>query len=88
MSVGRGGSAELELTPYLTPVGPFDVQAFLMNYIMIPIFILLAAGYKLVKKTKWVDLATADLVTGRRPYRAPSSDKEGAAKRLWANTFG
>ncbi|WOO83287.1 General amino acid permease AGP3 [Vanrija pseudolonga] len=67
---------------------PFDVQTFLMNYIMIPIFVLLALGYKLIRKTKWVDLATADLVTGRRPYRNASYEKEGVAKRLWANTFG
>lgn len=32
-----------------------------MNYIMIPVFIILAVAWKLIHKTKWVDLSTADI---------------------------
>ncbi|WVQ84855.1 hypothetical protein IAT38_007012 [Cryptococcus sp. DSM 104549] len=43
----------------------FNVSDFFMNYMMIGVFVVLYLGYKFWNKTKWVDLATADLVTGR-----------------------
>ncbi|WVQ83832.1 hypothetical protein IAT38_005976 [Cryptococcus sp. DSM 104549] len=51
----------------------FNVSDFFMNYMMIPVFILMYLGYKIWNKTKWVDLATADIVTGRVERRAGSS---------------
>lgn len=54
-----------ELTAHLRffplAVSPFSVNDFFMSYIMIPVFILMAGGYKLYHKTKFADLATADL---------------------------
>lgn len=51
-----------------TSFAPWDVQEFFMNYVIILAFIILAVGYKYWKKTKFVDLATADIWTGRRMY--------------------
>jgi amino acid transporter len=45
---------------------PWDVGAFFMNYIVFVLFVVLAASWKLLKKTQWVKLAEADLSSGRR----------------------
>jgi len=42
-------------------VPPFEVQNLFMNYIMVPVFLVLYGGYKVYCKTQWVNLATADL---------------------------
>ncbi|OCF32138.1 hypothetical protein I316_06294 [Kwoniella heveanensis BCC8398] len=47
-------------------LSPFSVEDFFKNYIMIPVFLIMYLGYKFWNKTKWVDLTTADLATGRR----------------------
>ncbi|KAM0751215.1 general amino acid permease AGP3 [Meredithblackwellia eburnea MCA 4105] len=49
-------------------LSPFSINDFFMNYIMIPVFIIMYLGFKLVKKTKWVKPEEADLVTGRRNW--------------------
>ncbi|KAJ2896714.1 hypothetical protein MKZ38_005284 [Zalerion maritima] len=44
---------------------PFDVQSFITCYFCIPYSLILFAVWKVVKKTKWVDPAEADLVSGK-----------------------
>ncbi|KAE8155080.1 amino acid permease/ SLC12A domain-containing protein [Aspergillus avenaceus] len=51
-----------------TSFAPWDLQAFFMNYIIVVVFMLLAAIWKVVKRTQWVRLETADLVSGRRTW--------------------
>nr|XP_018259443.1 uncharacterized protein I303_08372 [Kwoniella dejecticola CBS 10117]OBR81601.1 hypothetical protein I303_08372 [Kwoniella dejecticola CBS 10117] len=42
-------------------LSPFSIEDFFMNYIMIPVFVIMYLVYKFWNKTKWVDLKTADL---------------------------
>lgn len=44
---------------------PFDVQGFITSYFCLPYSIILFIGWKVVKRTKWVDPKTADLVSGK-----------------------
>lgn len=47
-------------------VGGFDAVGFVINYIVIAVFVVLFCGWKLLKKTKIVSLSEMDLTTGRR----------------------
>ncbi|ORY81300.1 amino acid transporter [Leucosporidium creatinivorum] len=71
-------------------LSPFSVNDFFMSYIMIPVFILMAGGYKLYHKTKFADLATADLVNGRRHHDTTTTiEVEGEApKRSFVSKIG
>lgn len=51
-----------------TSFAPWSVEKFFMNYIVVIVFIVLAISWKLAHKTKWVNLETADLVSGRRDW--------------------
>jgi amino acid transporter len=47
-------------------IGGFDVVGFVINYIVIAVFVVLFCGWKLLKRTKIVGLMEMDLVSGRR----------------------
>ncbi|GFZ48499.1 hypothetical protein JCM24511_06247 [Saitozyma sp. JCM 24511] len=64
-------------------LSPFSVSDFFMNYMMIPVFALMYLGWKFWKKTKWVDLATCDLVTGRREWRPNTAAGDAEGKRTF-----
>lgn len=51
---------------YSVFVGGFDAVGFVINYIVIAVFILLFCGWKILKRTKVVPLLEMDLTTGRR----------------------
>lgn len=51
---------------YTAFLNPFSAKDFVVNYILLPVFVILMVGYKLWKKTKIVKLAEMDLWTGRR----------------------
>ena len=51
-----------------TSFAPWNVQNFFMNFIIVIVFIVLGVSWKIAKKTHWVRLETADLVTGRRDW--------------------
>lgn len=44
---------------------PFSVQGFVTSYFCLPYFAVLYVGWKIVKRTKIVNPAVADLVTGK-----------------------
>ncbi|KAF3797504.1 putative amino-acid permease [Colletotrichum gloeosporioides] len=48
-----------------TSFAPWDVEAFFQNYVVVLLFIILAVGWKVVKKTKFVTLKEIDLGTAR-----------------------
>lgn len=45
---------------------PFSVQGFVTSYFCLPYTAVLFIGWKIVKKTKFVNPATADLVSGKK----------------------
>ncbi|KAL1405767.1 hypothetical protein Q8F55_007440 [Vanrija albida] len=68
---------------------PFEVESFFMNYLNIPVFVVLAAGFKIYNKTKWVDLRHADLQTGRRDWQRPTpGEKVPWGKRILSSIVG
>lgn len=54
-------------------IGGFDAVGFVINYIVIAVFIVLFCVWKVVKKTKVVPLMDMDLITGRR--NVPRNDE-------------
>ncbi|KAI5475317.1 hypothetical protein MNV49_001619 [Pseudohyphozyma bogoriensis] len=64
--------------------GNWNTSDFIASYIGIPIYILPAVIYKLVKKSKWVDPATADLVTGKIN---PEDEEEDPPATTWGGKF-
>lgn len=51
---------------YTAFLNPFSAKDFVINYILIPVFLILVVGYKFWNKTKWVKLEDMDIWTGRR----------------------
>ncbi|KAL9016465.1 MAG: hypothetical protein Q9185_006201 [Variospora sp. 1 TL-2023] len=51
---------------YTAFLNPFSAKDFVVNYILLPVFVALVVGYKFWRKTKIVKLAEMDLWTGRR----------------------
>ena len=51
---------------YSVFIGDFDAVGFVINYIVIAVFVLLFCGWKILKRTKIVSLSEMDLTTGRR----------------------
>jgi len=53
---------------YTAFLSPFSAKDFVVNYILLPVFVLFMLAYKFWKKTKWVRLEEMDIWTGRREY--------------------
>ncbi|GAB1200419.1 hypothetical protein APSETT444_009792 [Aspergillus pseudonomiae] len=51
---------------YTAFLNPFSVDDFIINYILLPVFVILVVGYKIWHKTKIVKLEEMDIWTGRR----------------------
>ncbi|KAE8381974.1 amino acid permease-domain-containing protein [Aspergillus bertholletiae] len=51
---------------YTAFLNPFSVDDFVINYILLPVFVMLVVGYKIWNKTKFVKLEEMDIWTGRR----------------------
>ncbi|KAL1640458.1 hypothetical protein SLS58_006956 [Diplodia intermedia] len=69
---------------YTAFLNPFSAQDFVINYILIPVFILLVVVYKFWKKTEFVKLEEMDIYTGRREDLVVETEVEEVKKRsLW-----
>lgn len=69
---------------YTAFLNPFSAQDFVINYILIPVFILLVVAYKFWNKTKFVKLEEMDIYTGRREDLVPETEVEEVKKRsIW-----
>lgn len=65
-------------------MNPFSAQDFVINYILIPVFVLLVIVYKLWNKTKFVKLEEMDIYTGRREDLVHEAEIEEVKKRsIW-----
>jgi amino acid transporter len=80
-------SASIMLTHlgYTCFLNPFSAQDFVINYILLPVFILFYFGWKFWHKTRIVKVHEIDIWTGRRDdLDAPKSEEELRKKRtLW-----
>ena len=70
---------------YTAFLNPFSVTDFVIDYILLPVFVLLVLGWKLLKRTKWVKLEDMDIWTGRREETIVENEgiavKEGLMRR-------
>ncbi|OAX79993.1 hypothetical protein ACJ72_05682 [Emergomyces africanus] len=46
----------------------FNAEDFVINYILVPVFVLFVVAWKWYKKTTWVKLSEMDIWSGRRDY--------------------
>ncbi|KAL9579732.1 MAG: hypothetical protein Q9212_004934 [Teloschistes hypoglaucus] len=74
---------------YTAFLNPFSSTDFVINYILLPAFLILLVGYKLWNKTKLVKLTEMDIWTGRREIIhgedniAGEQLQSGEAKASW-----
>ena len=65
---------------YTAFLNPFSSTDFVINYILLPVFVLLIVGWKILKRTKWVKLEEMDIWTGRREDGVVEFDESTAKK--------
>ena len=87
----------LALVQGWTTLSPFDAGTFVDAYIMLPVFVIMFVGYKILFKTRFRRSQEVDLDTGMRKdldmrdeYLQGNSDtgpqgKQGFVQKLWRN---
>lgn len=65
---------------YTAFLNPFSSTDFVINYILLPVFVLLILGWKVLKRTKWVKLEEMDIWTGRRDDLVVEASESTAKK--------
>ncbi|KAL6359820.1 hypothetical protein LRP88_07244 [Fusarium phalaenopsidis] len=63
--LGVGGNLFFAFFQGWTSFAPWDVEAFFMNYVILLVFIILAVGWKVTHKTKFVTLKSIDFSSAR-----------------------
>ncbi|KAJ5640141.1 uncharacterized protein N7484_008003 [Penicillium longicatenatum] len=66
---------------YTCFLNPFSASDFVINYILLPVFVLFFVVYKVWNKTKWVQLEDMDIWTGRREF--VNEEEEVAKDQGW-----
>lgn len=66
---------------YMAFLKPFGASAFVINYVLLPVFVALFAGYKLWNGTKWVKLDKMDIWTGRRVEGLNAEEEENRPEK-------
>ncbi|KAF2089575.1 amino acid permease [Saccharata proteae CBS 121410] len=69
---------------YTAFLNPFSASDFVINYILLPVFVLFFLGYKLWRKTSFVKLEEMDIWTGRREV-VEESEVEEEKRKSWAH---
>jgi amino acid transporter len=78
---------------YTAFLNPFSSDDFVINYILLPVFVLFVVGWKVWHKTKIVRLEDMDIWTGRRE-RAPEVEEssrwkgKGWREKVWRGVVG
>ncbi|KAF1999720.1 amino acid permease [Amniculicola lignicola CBS 123094] len=67
---------------YTCFLNPFSAQDFVINYILLPVFLIFYLVYKFWHKTKFVHPHEADIWTGRREDIGKSPEQEAKEKSL------
>ncbi|KAF2249428.1 amino acid permease [Trematosphaeria pertusa] len=68
---------------YTCFLNPFSAQDFVINYILLPVFIVFYFAYKFWNKTTIVRPHEMDIWTGRREDIRKREDAEGTKKSVW-----
>ena len=62
---------------------PFDITKFATAYVGVPIYFLLYFGWKIGKRTKWINPAEADIFTGKAALDAADGKWPEQHPRNW-----
>ena len=78
---------------YTAFLNPFSSTDFVINYILLPVFVILVLGWKVLKRTKWVKLEEMDIWSGRReetyaPDEEVLAKKSGLVRRVMNVVIG
>ncbi|KAJ5633347.1 hypothetical protein N7490_009686 [Penicillium lividum] len=76
---------------YTCFLNPFSGSDFVINYILLPVFVLFFVVYKVWNKTRWVRLEDMDIWTGRREFVDEEDDvnqDQGWWRKLYAIVIG
>jgi len=68
---------------YTAFLNPFNATDFVVNYILLPVFVILLVGYKFLYKTKWIKLAEMDIYSGRREVVLDDEEAALHKKGVW-----
>ncbi|EAW13483.1 amino acid permease [Aspergillus clavatus NRRL 1] len=68
---------------YTAFLSPFSSDDFVINYILLPVFVMFVLGYKFWHKTKWVKLEEMDIWTGRREGLTDEEEPEAKKPKPW-----
>lgn len=67
---------------YTAFLNPFSASDFVINYILLPVFVILLVGYKFWKGTKFVKLEEMDIWAGRRIEGPGAVDEETLPEKV------
>ena len=74
------------ISGYSVFIDGFDAVSFVVDYVVIVVFVVLFCGWKLIKRTKIVPLRDVDLITGRREVLVRREDvrsEDEKPKKPW-----
>ncbi len=85
---GLGANIFLALVQGWTTLAPFDAGTFVDAYILLPLFVLIYLGYKLIWRTRFWKLEDIDLLSGRRrdldeAKEIQEGDFDGSPRPWW-----
>lgn len=66
---------------YSVFVDGFHAVDFVINYVVVAVFVVLFVGWKVIKRTKMVGLMEMDLVTGRREIVVSVEDSDASEEK-------
>jgi amino acid transporter len=84
---GLGFCGIITLTQGFTAFVPWDVKSFFIAYISLILFAVLYAGHKIVTRSKFIDPARADLLTGKLNEEELSDTWVESPRSGWKKIF-
>lgn len=61
---------------YSVFIGGFHAVDFVINYVVVAVFVVLFCGWKVIKRTKMVSLSEMDFTTGRRTISSGNNESD------------
>lgn len=72
---------------YTCFLNPFSSTDFVINYILLPVFVLFVVGYKFWYKTRFVKLEEMDIWTGRREIPEVDETESLKPRKWWSHIY-
>lgn len=72
---------------YTCFLNPFSSTDFVINYILLPVFVLFIIGYKIRNKTRLVKLEEMDIWSGRREMQGLDDTESLKPKKWWSRIY-